>query len=66
MITDAVNTSLPFWYKAINSSPPGQDSCYFADDAFKCIFLNKKFCISVQIALKFVPKGPIDNNPALV
>ena len=25
-----------------------------------------KFCILIKIALKFVPKGAIDNNPALV
>ena len=32
-----------------------------SDNIFKCIFLNENFCI-----LKFVPKGPIDNNAALV
>ena len=37
-----------------------------ADDNVKCIFLNGKLCISIQISLKFVPRGPIDNNPALV
>ena len=37
-----------------------------ADDYFKCIFLNEKLHILIQISLKFVPKGPIDNNPALV
>ena len=37
-----------------------------ADGIFKRIFLNEKFCILIQIAPKFVPKGPIDNNPALV
>ena len=26
----------------------------------------KHFCISIKISLKFVPKGPIDNNPALI
>ena len=35
------------------------------EDIFKCIFVNEKFCILIQISLKFVPKGPIDNNPAL-
>ena len=38
----------------------------FADDIFKCIFLNEKFCISIWISLKFVPKGLIDNKSALV
>ena len=37
-----------------------------ADDIFKCIFMNEKFCISIQISLKVFPKAPIDNNPALV
>ena len=38
----------------------------FPDDIFRCIFMNEKFCILVRISLKFVPKCPIDNNPALV
>ena len=33
-------------------------------DAF--LIVNEKFCILTKISLKFVPKGPIDNNPALV
>ena len=37
-----------------------------ADDIFKCIFVNEKFCILIRISLKFVPKGPINNKPALV
>ena len=50
----------------VNSSPPGQNVFRFADDIFQWIFLNEKFCISIQISLKFVPQGPIDNNSALV
>ena len=49
-----------------NSLAPGQNGRHFADNIFKCIFLNENFCISNKISLKFVPKGPIDNNPALV
>ena len=37
-----------------------------ADDIFKCIFMNEKFCISIQISLKIVPRGPVDNRLALV
>ena len=37
-----------------------------ADNVFRCIFMNGKFCILIKISLKFVPKRPIDNNPALV
>ena len=33
---------------------------------FKCIFLNENAWISIKISLKFVPKGPINNIPALV
>ena len=29
-------------------------------------FSSMKRCVSIQMSLKFVPKGPIDNNPALV
>ena len=28
--------------------------------------MNEKFCILIEISPKFVPNGPIDNNPALV
>ena len=37
-----------------------------ADDIFKCIFLNENDTIHIQISLKFIPRGPIDNKPALV
>ena len=49
-----------------NRMTPEQNGRCFADDIFKCIFLNEKFCISVRISLKFVPKGQINNIPALV
>ena len=32
---------------------------------FKCIFLNENVWITIIISLKFVPKGSINNNPAL-
>ena len=50
----------------LNSSSPEQNGGHLADDISKCIFVNEKFCILIKIWLKFVPKGPIDNNPALV
>ena len=46
--------------------PPGQNGRHFADDIFWCILVNEKFCMLNKISLKFVRKGPIDNNPALV
>ena len=50
----------------INSSLSGQNCRNFADDIFRCIFVNEMFCILIKITLKFVLKGPIENNPALV
>ena len=38
----------------------------FSDDIFKCIFLNENVFILIKISLKFVPKGQINNIPALV
>ena len=37
----------------------------FEDDIFKRIFLNEYARISIQISLKFVPNGRIDNTSAL-
>ena len=45
---------------------PRQNGHSFAYDIFKCIFLNENVWISIKISLKFVPKGPINNIPALV
>ena len=36
------------------------------DAIFKHIFFNENVRISIQISLKFVPDGPINNNLALV
>ena len=38
----------------------------FADDIFKRILVNEKVWFFDKISLRFVPKGPIDTNPALV
>ena len=46
----------------INSLRPRQDGRYFADDIFKCIFLNETVWIPFKISLK----GPMNNIPALV
>ena len=50
----------------INSSLPGQNGRYFADDIFRCIFVNENVWISIKISLNFVPGGPINNIPSLV
>ena len=38
----------------------------FVDDIFKGIFIDGKFCISIEIFLKCVLGGPIDKTSALV
>ena len=38
----------------------------FQTTFFKCFFLNENVLISIKISLKFVPKGQINNIPALV
>ena len=50
----------------VNTLRPRQDGRHFADDIFKCIFLNENAWISLEISLKFVPKVRINNIPALV
>ena len=49
-----------------NTLRPNQNGRHFADDIFKCIFLNENAWISSKISLKIVPKGPINKIPALV
>ena len=43
-----------------------KNGCHFPDDIFKWIFLNKNVWILINISLKFVPRGPINNIPTLV
>ena len=49
-----------------NTLRPRQDGGHFPDDVFKCIFLNENAWILIKISLRFVPKGPINNIPALI
>ena len=44
----------------LNTVRTRQNGHNFAD-IFKCIFLNRNVCISINISLKFVPKGQINN-----
>ena len=52
--------------QCVNTLRPRQNGRHFADDILKCIFLNDNVWIPIEISLKFVPKGPIVNIPALV
>ena len=49
-----------------NTLRPRQDVHHFPVDIFKCIFLNENAWILIKILLKFVPKGAINNIPAVV
>ena len=49
-----------------NTLRPKQDGRHFADDIFTCIFFIENCCILIKFSLKYVRKGPIDNNRALV
>ena len=48
-----------------NTLMPRRNGQHFADDIFKHIFFNENVWISIRISLKFVPKGPINDIPAL-
>ena len=50
----------------LNTLRPRQNGCHFTDDILMCFFLNENIWIPIKISLKFVPKGPINNIPALV
>ena len=54
---------VPFF---INTLRLRQNGRHFPDDIFKWIFLNENIWISIDISLKFVSKGRINNIPALV
>ena len=51
---------------SLNTLRPRQNSLHFADDIFKSIFLKENVWISITISLNLVPKGRINNIPALV
>ena len=50
----------------LNTLRPRQNGRHFPDAIFKCVFLNENIWISIKFSLKFVPRGPINNIPALV
>ena len=54
------------WLQLLNTLSPRQNGPHFTDNFDKCVSLNENVWISIKISLKFVPKGPINNIPALV
>ena len=65
---DDVGRHSASWNDNVNISTlrPTQNGRHFPDDNFKCIFLNENIWMSIKMSLNFVPKGPINNIPALV
>ena len=45
--------------------PLNKNGCHLADDNFRCLYIYEKSCILTKISLRFVPKGPIGNNPSI-
>ena len=56
----------PVYKNISNTLRPQQNSHNFANNIFKCIFLNKNIWITIKISLNSVCKGEINNIPALV
>ena len=50
----------------VNTLRLKQNGTILPEDIFKCIYLNKNFCISIEMSLKFIPKVSIDSKSALV
>ena len=57
-----ISTSKWVGFDIFNAYLSAQNGRIFADDAF----CKWNVLYLVKISLKFVPKGPVDNNPALV
>ena len=51
---------------SLNTLRPRQMDAISQTTFCKCIFLNENVWIPIQIWLRFVPKGPINNIPAMV
>ena len=59
--TEAIRTRFK-----IDSLGPRQNGRHFAHDILECIFCNENIWILIEISVKFVPKGPIDNDSPLI
>ena len=49
----------------VNTLRPRQNGRHFSDDILNC-FLNENIWILINVSLKFVPKGRINNIPAYI
>ena len=53
-------------FACIHTLRPRQDGRHFSDAIFMCILFNENCCILIKFSLKYIRKGPIDNNRTLV
>ena len=53
-------------WSVFNTLRQRKNGQHLTDNIFKCIFFNENVSVLIKISLKFVPKGPINNIPALV
>ena len=58
--------SICFFSVGLIHLPMDKMATTLADDSFNYIFLNENDRIWIQFPLKFVPRSPMDNKPALV
>ena len=57
-----MHTILALW--GFDTLRPRQDGRNFTDDIFKCIFFKVNFWLLIEISLKFVSRGPMNNTSA--
>ena len=51
---------------SFNTLKPEQNGRHCPDGILKFFFVNENLWISIKFALKYFPKGPIDNIPSLL
>ena len=66
LISSQTNLQSKCPHQCLNTLRPIQNGHHFTDDIFNWIFLNENVWIPIKISMKFLPKGPINNIPALV
>ena len=64
-------TAAPSWpdppdIKITNKVWPEQNVCPFTDDTINGIFFREKFCVLIQMTLKFLPKCSTYNKLGIV
>ena len=65
-VNEVIGVHLICWKELTQWGRERQNGRHFPDDILKWIFFNENVWISIEISLKFVPKGQINNIPALV